>query len=679
MRCFPLALVAGCAVCCLTAQETPLSSLPYTPSLEPKFMDKTADPCADFYRYACGNWNKLNPIPPDQSSWSVYGKMADDNARFLWGILEQASKGGAQRNSNEQKIGDLFRACMDESAVEGAGMQPIEPALAQIADMKSTEDIAAYIGARHRTGVDRGVLFGFGSDEDYDNASQMMAFASAGGLGLPDRDYYTNTDTKSQEIRQRYSGHVAKMLVLLGESTPHAQADAQAVMAIETELAKASLTRVEKRNPYNLKHKVSRDDLLRTTPAFDWDVYFQRVAAPVFQTINVTEPKFFEALNGALRNHNLADWRAYLRWHLVASNAPYLSSPFVRENFEFYSKYLQGAKEMPARWKKCTRIVDSNLGDALGQVFVARTFSPKTKEDALKVTREIEDEMERDIKDLDWMGPQTKAQAMEKLHAIVNKIGYPDKWRDYSSVQITPDAFLSDIDQASSFEERRDLAKIGKPVDRREWFMTPPTVNAYYSPQTNDINFPAGVLQPPLFDPRMDAAPNYGNTGSTIGHELTHGFDDEGRQFDAKGNLRDWWTAADARAFEERVNCVRNQYRQYTVVDNIKINSSLTSGEDVADLGGTLLAYVAWKRATGDQKLQPADNLTPDQRFFVGMAQWACGDVRPELKRMLAITDPHSPPEYRVNGVVANLSQFAEAFNCKAGQPMVAAKACRVW
>jgi len=364
---------------------------------------------------------------------------------------------------------------------------------------------------------------------------------------------------------------------------------------------------------------------------------------------------------------------------LINAEAPYLSSRIAKSDFAFFDKYLRGVKEMPPRWKRCTRLVDSDLGEALGQVFVARTFSPKTKDEALQVTRRIEDAMGQDIKDLTWMSEPTKRQALDKLHAIVNKIGYPDKWRDYTSVQIKRDDFSGNVTRASEFEEHRKLDKIGKPVDRSEWFMTPPTVNAYYDAQMNNINFPAGVLQPPLFDSKLDAAPNYGNTGTTIGHELTHGFDDEGRQFDAKGNLRDWWTPADAKAFENRVACVRNQYAQYEVIDGIHINSSLTLGEDVADLGGTLLAYIAWKHATAGQDLKSLDGLTPDQRFFVGMAQWACGDERPENKRLDAVIDPHSPEEYRINGVVANLPQFGEAFRCKLGQPMMRVHACRVW
>ena len=663
----------------MLAQQAPLTSLPYTPSLDTSFMDKSTDPCLDFYRYSCGNWSKLNPLPPDQAAWNVYSKMEDDNQRFLWGLLKQTAQGSAARNANEVKIGDYFHACLEEAAVEQAGIKPLSPALSQIAGLRSVQDIARYVSAQHKGGIDRGVLFGFDSEPDYDDSSRMMAFALAGGLGLPDRDYYTNNDAKSQEIRARYVKHMAAMFALLGETPTAAQHDSQAVMEIETSLAKASLTRTEKRNPYNLKHQVPRAEFFRMVPAFDWNVYFSGVGAPSFALLNATEPKFFAELNTQLETRDLAAWQAYLRWRLIHTHARFLSAAVAREHFLFFNQYLEGAKEMPPRWKKCTRLVDEQLGDALGQVFVAKTFAPQTKADALQTTQQIEAEMDRDLKDLSWMSEPTRRQALDKLHSLVNKIGYPDKWRDYSSVEIARDDFLANASNAAHFEENRQLTRIGKPVDRTEWDMTPPTVNAYYNPQTNDINFPAGVLQPPLFDPKMDAAPNYGNTGATIGHELTHGFDDEGRQFDAKGNLRDWWTAADAKAFEERVSCVRDQYAQYVAIDDLHINSHLTLGEDVADLGGTYLAFLAWKRATAGQDLKPTDDLTPEQRFFVGMAQWACGEERPELKRMLVTTDPHSPLEFRINGVVSNLPQFGEAFGCKLGQPMMHANACRVW
>jgi endothelin-converting enzyme/putative endopeptidase len=436
---------------------------------------------------------------------------------------------------------------------------------------------------------------------------------------------------------------------------------------------------VEKRDPYNLFHKLAPAEFKALAPDFDWEAYYSHIGLASPAVVNATEPAFFKALEQQLVAHDLADWKTYLRWHLVHAEARYLPAAFVQENFDFYSKYLQGVEQMPPRWKRCVRLVDGSLGEALGRVYVARTFSPEAKQSTLKMTREIEQAMGDEIRALPWMGPETKQHALEKLHTIVNKIGYPDKWRDYSSVVVSRDDFLGDVDRATAFESHRQLAKIGKPVDRTEWNMTPPTVNAYFDPQMNDINFPAGVLQPPLFDLKLDIAPNYGDTGGTIGHELTHGFDDEGRQFDAQGNLKDWWTKKDAEEFEKRVNCVRNQYAQYTVVDEIKINSKLTSGEDVADLGGTLLAWLAWKTSTKGRTLEPVDGLSPAQRFFVGYAQWACGSERPEVLRMRAITDPHSPLQYRVNGVVANLPEFGKAFACRAGQPMVHADACRIW
>jgi endothelin-converting enzyme/putative endopeptidase len=673
-----LLVLASCAFSQQPQQETPLHSLPYTPSLDSRFMDRSADPCTDFYKYACGNWTKLNPLPADQDSWDVYRKLTDENQRFLWGILETAAKPSPSRTANEQKIGDYFGACMNEADVEKAGADPLDPALARIAKLRGPEDIAAYVAMQHH-GIGDGVLFGYGSGQDYDDSSRVITFADAGGLGLPDRDYYTKTDIKSAQIRKRYVEHVATMLGLIGESAPEARIDAETVVAIETALAQASLTRVEQRDPYNLKHKMTHADLDHLTPAFNWDAYIKDVSAPEFEQVNVTQPKFFTEMNTLLSQRKTADWRAYFRWHLVHSHAPYLSANFVREDFEFYGKYLAGRQQMSPRWKRCTRLVDRDLGEALGQVFVAKTFSPETKEHAQQLARQIETEMGNDIKQLDWMSDATKVKALEKLHAVVNKIGYPDRWRDYSSVTIVPSSFYADAEQARAFEVRRDLAKIGKPVDRGEWQMTPPTVNAYYDPQMNDINFPAGVLQPPLYDPKMDDAPNYGNTGATVGHELTHGFDDEGRQFDAHGNLKDWWTDSDAKAFENRVSCVRDQYAQYTIIDDIKINSKLTLGEDVADLGGTLLAYLAWKHETAGQDLKPLEDLSPDQRFFVGMAQWACGETRPESKRMHAITDPHSPDEFRINGVVSDLPEFGKAFGCKVGQPMMRANACRVW
>jgi putative endopeptidase len=658
--------------------DQPLTSLPYTPGLDTTFMDRTVDPCVNFYQYTCGNWIKNNPIPPDQPSWDVYSKLSNENQRLLWGVLQQASEDSHPRSANEQKIGDFFHACMDESAIEKAGIEPLRPALDAIAALKSKREIAVLLASEH-TEQDSNALFNFGSNQDYENAQQVIAFASSGGLGLPDRDYYVKTDAKSQETRDKYLEHVARILVLAGEDAATAKRDADVVMAIETAMAKASLTRVEKREPHNLFHKMKTAQFKTLAPDFDWDAYFTALQFAPPAVVNVTEPEFYREVERLLKEHDLAEWRTYFRWHLLRGNAPYLSSPFVQENFNFYSKYLRGTEELPPRWKKCVRLVDRDLGEALGQVYVQKVFTPEAKKETLEMTRQIEVEMGNEIRQLPWMSPPTKQKALEKLHGVVNKIGYPDKWRDYSSVVVKPGDFIGNVHRATAFESRRDIKKIGKPVDRTEWNMTPPTVNAYYDPQMNDINFPAGVLQPPLFDLKIDAAPNYGDTGGTIGHELTHGFDDEGRQFDARGNLRDWWTAKDAAEFETRVNCIRDQYAQYTVVDDIKINSKLTSGEDVADLGGELLGWLAWKTATKGRHLESVEGLTPEQRFFVGFAQWVCGAERPENLRMHAITDPHSPFEYRVNGVVANMPEFHQAFSCKAGQPMVREKSCKVW
>jgi endothelin-converting enzyme/putative endopeptidase len=675
MRALPIACLLFAPL--LAAQDRPLASLPYTPSLELKFLDRTADPCVDFYRFSCGSWNKLNPIPPDQARWNVYSKLSSENMQYLWGMLEEYAKPAPGRTPNQQKIGDYFAACMDEAAIEKAGTRPLETSLGEIAALKSAADLAPLVARLHL--VSGSALFGFGSNQDFADSEQVIGFAAAGGLGLPDRDYYVKTDDKSKETRDRYLDHMARMFGLLGDAPATARAEAATVMAIETELAKASLTRVELRDPYNLFHKLSPADLEKLTPHFAWPQYWQTVGLAAPAVINVTEPKFFGEVEKLIESRPTADWKTYLRWHLVNDRARYLSKAFVTADFDFYSKYLRDVKEMEPRWKRCVKRVDRDLGEALGQVFVEKTFTPETKASAVAMTREIEKTMEADIKQLSWMGDATKQKALDKLHGVVNKIGYPNQWRDYSSVVIAPDDYAGDAARCDLFEKRRQLAKIGKPVDRGEWGMTPPTVNAYYDPQMNDINFPAGVLEPPLYDPKMDDAPNYGNTGATIGHELTHGFDDEGRQFDAKGNLKDWWTKQDADAFVARAACVSTQYSQYTAIDDIKINGKLTLGEDVADLGGTMLAYMAWKDATKDQKLEPIDGFTPDQRYFIGMAQWACGDERPASKRLHALTDPHSPEEYRINGVVSNMPEFAKAFACKSDQPMVRANACRVW
>jgi putative endopeptidase len=655
------------------AQQSDTSK--YEPALDVSSMDRTADPCVDFFQYSCGGWIKNNPIPLDQSSWGTYYKMQDENLARLRGILEAAAEPGAQHNSVTQKIGDYYASCMDEKTIEAKGADPLKPALDRIAAIHSKAELADSAAAM----TDDNVLFVFGSRQDMHDATQVIANADQGGLGLPDRDYYTKTDPKSQELRAKYVAHVQKMFELLGDKPDAAASEAQTVMRIESALAKGSMTRVERRDPKNRDHKMTSGDLEKITPEFQWETYFTKVGIPSPFSLNVTAPGFFKVMNDELQKETLDDWKIYLRWHLVNAAAPHLSSAFLSEDFAFFGKTLQGEQELKPRWKRCTHEVDGNLGEALGQAYVDKYFSAESKQQALKMVKEIETAMEQDINTLPWMSPATKQQALIKLHSMANKIGYPDKWRDYSKLEIVRGDEMGNVERADQFEFNRELAKIGKPVDRGEWSMTPPTVNAYYSSQMNDINFPAGILQPPAFDPKSDAAPNYGDTGGTIGHELTHGFDDQGRKFDAQGNLRDWWTEEDGKEFEKRAACISAQYSNYVIIDDVKINGKLTLGEDVADLGGLLLAYMAWKADTEIEKLEPLEGLKPEQRFFVGYGQSWCGETRDETKRLRATVDPHSPEKYRTNGVVSNMPEFQQAFHCKAGSPMVNESRCRIW
>jgi putative endopeptidase len=663
----------ACSFAC--AQQSAAAPSKPEPALDVTSMDRSIDPCVDFFKYSCGGWIKNNPIPPDQSSWDTYSKMQDENRSRLRGILEAAAAPDPARNAATQKIGDYYSSCIDEKAIEAKGTDPLKPGLERIAKIDSKAEIADVAAVM----VHSNALFRFDSAQDFRDADQVIAEADQGGLGMPDRDYYVKEDPKSVDLRKTYVAHVQKMFELLGDQPGIAAAEAQTVMRIETALAKGSMTRVERREPKNLDHKMTAGELEKISPDFQWQVYFTKVGLPSLASLNVVAPGFFKAMNEELNKESLADWKVYLRWHLVHADAPFLSSALLNENFAFYGKTLRGQQQLQPRWKRCTENVDDDLGEALGQVYVEKYFSPQAKQEALKIVKEIEAAMQQDINSLPWMSAVTKQQALIKLQGMANKIGYPDKWRDYSKLEIVRGDELGNVERARRFEFERLLAKIGKPVDRGEWGMTPPTVNAYYDPQMNDINFPAGVLQPPAFDPNSDAAPNYGDTGGTIGHELTHGFDDEGRQFDAHGNLRDWWTAEDGKEFVKRASCISDQYSTYTIIDDIKINGKLTLGEDTADLGGLILAYMAWKEDTKGQNLQPLDDLTPDQRFFVGYGQSWCGETRDETKRLRATVDPHSPEKYRTNGVVSNMPEFQEAFHCKAGSPMVNQNRCRVW
>ncbi len=659
--------------------DTPLTEFPYTPGLDVSAMDRSADPCNDFYRYSCGGWIKNNPIPADQSNWSVYGKLYQDNQRFLWGILDGLSKKTSGNTANQQKIGDYYAACMNEPQIDQRGAQPLQALLGRIDAVKTKEELPALLAALQLATGDGGFYFGMGAEQDYADSSQVIAFANGGGLSLPERDYYLKTDRRSVKLRAQYVAHVAQMLELLGESPAVAKQDAAVILKIETELARASLSPVDKRDPYKLFHMMNLAKLQALTPGFGWKTYLAALQLNAHAGVNVTEPAFFKALARHWRTAKLDDIKLYLRWHAVHAQAASLSANFVNTDFAFFGSTLLGTPNLQPRWKRCVALVDGQLGEAMGQEFVDRAFGPELKARTLKMTVQIEQAMHDDLASLDWMSPKTKEKAIEKLKAIVNKIGYPDQWRDYSSVVVTRADFYGNVERATQFEMHRRFNKIGKPLNRGEWGMTPPTVNAYFNAQMNDINFPAGVLQPPLFDPKMDDAPGYGNTGGTIGHELIHGFDDEGRQFDAKGNLKNWWTDADNKKFQQRAQCVVDQFAKYTVVDNIKINSKLTLGEDLADLGGMVLAWTAWKVQTTAVAPEGRDGLTPEQRFFVGFAQWACESSRPEALRVHAATDPHSPGKYRVNGVVVNLPEFDRAFSCKPGSAMTSDKPCKIW
>jgi putative endopeptidase len=674
-----LFVVVMCAAVSCLAQTS--SSARPAPGFSLDTIDKTIDPCVDFYQYACGNWIKNSEIPPDQSQWVSFVELRERNLDIERGILEKAAAGGASRNAVDQRIGDLYGSCMDDKAVNAKGISAVKPQLDRVA---AAQDKGALIDELARLDVvGAGSLFSFYSASDLHNADQVIAYIDQGGLTLPDRDYYLKDDNaKMKEMRQHLVEYVTQTFTLASQTPQQAADSAQVVLRIETALAKASMDRTARRDPKNRDHKMSRDEAVALGPNFYLNRYFTAVGAPNFSQLNVTNPDFFKQVNAVLDSESLDSLKTYVSWHVLNAAAPWLSQPFVDANFKFQQS-LTGQKEIQARWKRCVNLTDRELGEALGQRYVDVTFGPEGKQRMLKMVDALEKSLAEDIHDLSWMSDETKKQAKVKLDAIRNKIGYPDVYRDYSSVAIKPDDLLGNIAQANTFESKREMGKIDKPLDRKEWGMTPPTVNAYYSGSFNEIVFPAGILQPPFFDKSMDDAVNFGGIGLVIGHELTHGFDDQGRKFDPQGNLHDWWTEQDGKEFEKRAGCVADEYSNFVAVDDLKLNGKLTLGENTADNGGARIALMALDHMIADDKTgkegQKIDGYTPEQRFFLGFGRVWCEKRRPEIARVRVLTDPHSPGKYRVNGVVQNMPEFQRAWGCKAGQPMVAQNACHVW
>jgi len=666
----------------VSGSETgPLAELPYSPGLDPESMDRSVDPCDDFFLYSCGGWLRRNPIPPDRAAWDVYRKLADENLRYLWGLLERAAEPGAERNDTQRLVGDYYAACMDTGRIEALGGTPLAPAFAAIDSIESRDELARVLARLHAAGGNGTLFFDFSALPDFDDSGRVIGMFFAGGLGLPGRDYYLSTETRMQQARGRYRDHVQRMLELAGSAAAEAAGQAQAVLRVETTLAEATLTRLEQRDIQNLNHPMSLAELVRTAPGFDWLGYLEARGVMHRDRLNVTEPAFVAAVARIVREESLRDLRAYLRWSYLRSHAEMLPSAFVDEHFEFNDSFLLGIGTQPPRWRRCIEDVDADIGEALGKVFVQNTFSPDTRRAAIQMIRTIQSVMADRIRQLDWMTDATKEKALQKLAAIRNKIGHPDRWRDYGGLVIRRNDHFGNRVRSAAFEEARRLATIGGPPDPDEWEVTPQTVNAWYEPLRNEMLFPAGILQPPLFDLQIDVGPSWGNTGMTIGHELVHAFDETGRDLDAQGNLVDWWTPQDEEGFEQRAQCIVGQYSRYTVVEGVRLNAELTRREDIADLSGTILAYLGWKAVTTGEQLEPRDGLTPEQRFFVGAAQWACGHETEQRARARAVNAVHSPLRHRVNGVFVNMPEFAEAFQCKGGQAMVKRpeEICRIW
>jgi len=660
------------------AGQTPAASAPpVIHGLDPADLDRSVSACVSLNAFGNGGWLKANPLPADQSYWGSFSVLFEENRDKLRGVLEKAAANtSAPAGSDERKIGDFWASCMDEAAIEAAGAGPLKSELERIEKVATPAELQAEITRLQLLGAN--AVFGFGAEQDRKTSTEVIAGAAQGGLGLPEGEYYTKTDDESKKLREQYVAHVARMLQLLGDDPAKAADDAKTIMALETRLAEASMTPVERRDPEKTYNRMDASKLSALTPNWSWTAYFQAVGLKP-AAVNVAQPKFFEAVSREMRATPLPAWKTYLRWKLLNDAAPSLSKAFVEADFDFYGKVLQGTPENEVRWKRCVVATDGSLGQALGKSYVRDYFPPEAKAAADKMVKNLVAALREDLKTLHWMGDATRKKALERLAAFRPKIGYPDVWRDYCSLTIDRGPYVRNVQRAAEFEFRRQLAKVGRPVDREDWQMTPPEVNAYYDAQLNEIVFPAGILQPPFFDPRADDAVNYGAMGAVIGHELTHGFDDEGRKFDARGNMSDWWTAEDARNYEARAKCVESQFAAYTF-EGQNVNGKLVLGESIADLGGLSIAHRAYRGTlAGKPEPAPIDGLSADQRFYLAWARVWSANVRPELSKLLMNTNTHPLPEFRANGAPSNLPSFAAAFSCKTGDPMVRRDLCQIW